>query len=992
MNRGRLILAGLLALLCPAWSAPGAGSKLDEAWERAYAARVKWWSLQPIRVHPPPTTQNTNWPRNFVDAFILARLEEKQLAPAPEADRPTLARRLSFALTGLPPSRASWERFVQDPSPQAFETFVRSLLDSPAFGEHWARHWMDVVHYADTHGYEWDAPAKNAWRYRDYLIRAFNTDVPVNRLLLEQIAGDLIEPRLDASGTLNESLIGLMALRLGERRHGDNAAAEGVTQEATANVIDTVGKGFLATTVACAQCHDHKLDAVAQQDFFALAGIFMSTRWVVRSVDATDPNEAILKELRVVKGRIRAELARLWLSSRPHLLAALADTRSTNPPPAGIPDTLRSLWLRCSVQPPARDEFSAEQARRRQANRENLRLVADFASPDPQDHGGWRWDGFGMKHGHVPHGELVLREDGPQPVRHLLPAGRWSHVWSPRLAGALRSPLFPTGIVTTVSLELAAGQHAAQAMIVDQAFHSERMQFLDVPFPAWKTFTAGKFDTLEGGIDTMPRRAYLELVTKALNNYFPPRTGYGGLKESDLDDERSWVGASRVHQHPPGRGPQDELDRFAPLFTGDAGRGGDWTNRFADLLLDAVTRWSRNETRREDVQLINEALQLRWLTNDLQASPLLAELVAAYRDTEHRLQPDRTVGSAEEWHEARNERIGIRGSYTEFGPEAPRGNIRFLRDAPLHPGPAGPGSRQDTSTQASGRLEFAQSIAHDQNPLSARVVVNRVWQHLFGEGLVRTPDDFGHLGEKPSHPELLDTLTAEFIRDGWSLKRLVARLVTSATWRQDSRGTDQARAVDPENSLRHHYPPRRLEAEAVRDALLAVSGRLDPALYGPPINPYRTAEDAAKRLFRGPLDGAGRRSIYLKMTLMEPPRFLALFNQPIPKLTTGRRDVTQVPDQALALLNDPFVQLMARQWSERLLRDGAASPETRVDGMIADAFARPARTGETDRLVRLAHRFATLRAVPESGLMNSREVWQDTAHALFNLNEFTQVY
>jgi hypothetical protein len=169
------------------------------------------------------------------------------------------------------------------------------------------------------------------------------------------------------------------------------------------------------------------------------------------------------------------------------------------------------------------------------------------------------------------------------------------------LGGAIRSPLFDPAAVTTVSVELAAGNHAAQSMIVDQAFHSERMQFLDVPFPAWRTFTAGQFDTLEGSIDKMPRRSYLELVTKPLNNYFPPRTAYGGLKESDLEDERSWLGASRVYQHPPGKGPQDELDRFAPLYDSAA----DWTNRFADLVLAAVGRWSRDECRRADARLIN---------------------------------------------------------------------------------------------------------------------------------------------------------------------------------------------------------------------------------------------------------------------------------------------------------------------------------------------------------------------------------------------------
>ena len=257
---------------------------------------------------------------------------------------------------------------------------------------------------------------------------------------------------------------------------------------------------------------------------------------------------------------------------------------------------------------------------------------------------------------------------------------------------------------------------------------------------------------------------------------------------------------------------------------------------------------------------------------------------------------------------------------------------------------------------------------------------------------MRTPDDFGHLGEKPVHPELLDHLAARFVAEGWSLKKLVRLMVTSATWRQASTPSEAALNIDAENRLWHHVPLRRLDAESVRDAILAVSGRLDPALGGAPIDPYRAAQDAAKRLFSGPLDGLGRRSLYLKMTLMEPPKFLALFNQPIPKLTTGKRDVTNVPDQALALLNDPFVIAMAKHWSERVLKDGAASPETRATTMFTAALGRPPRAEELARLVKLATRSAELHGLAPGALLTYQPVWQDVAHALFNLKEFIYVH
>lgn len=950
-------------------------------WDALYRKRLDWWSLQPLSRGPLPEVADTVRVRNDVDRFVLAGLERRGLTLRPEADRLTLARRLCFALTGLPPSVEAVKTFATDASPEAYERLVGNLLASPQFGEHWARHWMDIVHYADTHGYEWDVPAKNAWRYRDYLVRAFNRDVPIRRLLLEQIAGDLLDPRVDPATGINESLVGPMALRLGERRHGDNAAAEGVTQEAIANVVDTVGKAFLGTTLACAQCHDHKLDAVGQRDFYALAGVFMSTRWHPRCIDAVDPNEATLAELRRIKSDIRSAVASEWSKSS----SGLAKRIRAMPIPTNaavgeaIPTTLNAFWQRSQTNPPSAEQFLREHERRVAANRTNLHVLADLTQEG--DGSGWRWEGFGMKHGLVRDGECVVASVPGQAIESLLPAGRWSHVWSKRLAGAVRSPLFDPATITHFSVGHAAGMHAAESMIVDHAFHCERMRFLNQPRHGWLTLAAGNFDTLEGGIDRVPRRVYVEFVTKSLNNYFPPRTGYGGVTEADADDERSWFGVTRVYAHPQGKPPLDELGRFVPLFVRGADQQtGDWADRLANLVSGAVERWARDAADAECVALLNDALASGWLPNDTGAWPDIARLVDAYHAVERRLQPDQTVGSVSDWSEARNERMGIRGSYTDLGEEVPRGVPRLLGDRSV---PAG--------SPSCGRLELALQIAGDANPLTARVFVNRVWLYLFGDGLVRTPDDFGHLGERPAQPELLDHLAARFVAEGWSLKRLITVLVSSATWRQDGRATAAALEVDPENRLWHHLPMRRLEAESIRDALLTVSGRLDPRLGGLPLDPPRVATDAAKRLFSGPLDGDGRRSLYTKMTLMEPPRFLALFNQPIPKLTTGRRDMTSVPDQALALMNDPFVVAMARHWAERVVTDGSDSPAHRIERMFSRAFSRSPRPEEVARIEALAARSARMRGVDSSALLACEPVWQDVAHALFNLKEFIHV-
>lgn len=955
-----------------------AASRPKDDWETLYRQRLNWWSLQPLSKSPLPAVRNTNWPHNEVDRFVLAKLESRGLSPAPQPDRRTLARRLSFALTGLPPKRELMDRFLADRSPEAYRGLVKELLDSPHFGEHWARHWMDVVHYADTHGYEWDAPAKNAWMYRDYLIRAFNTDLPFNRFLLEQLAGDLIEPRVDAKTGLVETLIAPMALRLGERRHGDNAAAEGVTQEAMANIIDTVGKGFIGTTVACAQCHDHKLDAVAQRDYYALMGVFMSSRYCVRSVDAVDPNVATIEELRRLKREVRDELARLWKSSSGTLAKQIAGIPRPNKPPTGFPDSIAGFANRMKSAPITAVEFNAERQRRIAENKANLKLLADFTKTGGEK--GWRWEGFGMKHGLVGNGEIVVADEGNNAISQILPAGRWSHVWSKRLAGALRSPQLERKPPMTFSVGYTGGKHAAQSMIVDQSFHCERMVFLNKPSHAWLTMTAGNFDTLAGGVDRANRRVYFEVVTKSLNNYFPPRVAYGGLKETDVVDPRSWFGVTRIYQHPPGKPPLDELARFVPLFADDKKETKDWAAKLAVAISQAIDRWSRSDCTEQDALLLNDAQQLSMLPGDLRSNAKFAKLVSQYRDVEVRLQPDRTVGSVADWDEGRDERIGVRGSYTDFADGAPRGNIRFLGGAVRRAKPT-----------SCGRLELAKNIVGEKNPLTARVFVNRVWLHLFGEGLVRSPDDFGHLGMKPSNPELLDYLAERFIRDGWSLKKLIALMVESATWRQSSNAAPTALASDPENLLWHHMPIRRLEAEAIRDSILAVSGYLKPQMFGPPVDPHRTAEDTNKRLFSGPLDGNGRRSIYLKMTLMEPPRFLALFNQPIPKLTVGRRDVTNVPNQALAMLNDPFVSTLARFWGNRIAGKSEKKTEERIAEMFEGAFGRPPERDELERFLAFAKRSAKMHGINDRALNDCPPVWQDVAHAIFNLKEFIYV-
>jgi hypothetical protein len=273
-------------------------------------------------------------------------------------------------------------------------------------------------------------------------------------------------------------------------------------------------------------------------------------------------------------------------------------------------------------------------------------------------------------------------------------------------------------------------------------------------------------------------------------------------------------------------------------------------------------------------------------------------------------------------------------------------------------------------------------------------MVNRIWHHLFGRGIVRTTDDFGHMGEEPSHSELLDFLSLQYMNEGWSTKRMIRSLVLTQAFQMQGDSSERAREVDPDNLLLHHFPARRLEAEVIRDSILAVSGRLDLTMFGPSIQPYRDSPNPERRLWTGPLDGDGRRSVYTKITLMGGPPLLEVFNFPVPTSAQGRRDITNVPAQALTMLNDKFIVQQAEVWAERLI--GAAPAEEtlvqRIDRMFRAALGRPLRPGENQRFEAAVRELAALHEVPEADLMTDKTLWKDVAHAVFNLKEFIYVH
>jgi hypothetical protein len=574
----------------------------------------------------------------------------------------------------------------------------------------------------------------------------------------------------------------------------------------------------------------------------------------------------------------------------------------------------------------------------------------------------------------------------------LMPAGLFSNSLSPRLNGVLRTPFLNHSGGKKLSLQVAGGDLSTVSEIVDNAFMTERQVYLKTIQPQW----TGLFP-VGGQSGDMPKtederaemRIWSEVATRASNPNFPPRIGLI-RKVATLEQERdprSWFGVTRVVEHSNDKPPADELARFESLLAGDAPADlAGAAARFQQWAHTAIDAWRQGRANEDHVWIVNWLIEKNLLPNNTEEREPVRVLVNYYRAIEKQIADPQTVNGMADVDPGRDYRLNVRGVYEDLGERVPRGYVEVLA-----------GERSGVAAKNSGRLQLAHLVANPANPLTARVFVNRVWYWIFGTGIVATTDDFGHLGEKPSHPELLDYLASEFVAGGWSIKKLVQSLVLSETFRQSGGISPQAPEVDPLNRLLSHYPLRRLEAESIRDSLLAVSGRLDRQLFGETIDPPRTKEDADKRLFSGPLDGNGRRSIYIRMSIMEPPRFLATFNQPSPKVPTGRRDKTNSPAQALALLNDPFVASQAEFWAKTLIGQQHRDPQERLTVMFRCAFGRNPEAAELARWTTIAHELAemhygaAIHSLAPGDIMKSLDVWKDLAHTMFNTKEFIYV-
>ena len=947
--------------------------------------RREQWCWQPID-NPQAPLPEDDWSFSTIDRFVLSRMREHGLRPSSPADRSTWLRRVTFDLTGLPPSPAEVVAFETDTMPHAHARVVERLLGSPRFGEHWARRWMDLVRYAETKAFESDYTMPYAYRYRDYLIRAFNWDVPYDQFVREHIAGDLLKrPRRNPVDGSLESPLGPGYWYLNDGHHGptDIHADEVRVFE---NMIDVTGKVFLAQTIACARCHDHKFDPITARDYYSLYGILASSRFDYVNTVSPEVLAVHRANLQQQRDQIVHELLRIWQSDVRMLRERLVKAQSLEPlqglaawrqlldfalqveSKSAIQD---SQSLAAPLRPIAEILTTFDDQRtaawRKWSQRAPSNSPKRLGDSHDQMFGDWRTSGEGFGSRPATPGTFVLAHTGGR-VFQAMVRGPAAGQLTSRFGGSIKSPTFELGPALSVRVK---GRHARVRLFVqhyelvgqgvttrslDQKVNSDEWQWITINTDLWKGLRA-YVEVLHNGDE-------MQVVT--LRQHAPTHAddGYVALDDLTVGGPRQLLG----------------LDDYAHAWR-MVGPVPVSRLRAAFVILDRIdgllNRWDRNELTVAESDVFDALTQPGGiLAATVDRTVKLATLVRTFREQRQRV-PKPVYGRSLADSYGRDEPIHLRGDHQNMAATAvPRHFLAALDASPL----AGPGS---------GRLEWAAHVVDPANPLAARVIVNRVWSYLMGRGIVSTVDNFGAMGTRPTHPALLDHLAYRFRQDDWSLKKLIRKITLSKTYRLSTQPSSAAQRSDPSNRWLSHMSLRRLPAESIRDAILMASGRLREQMFGPsvPVNLQQTIPSRSKPKLDGPLDGAGRRSIYVEMRRNYLPNFLRAFDLPNSSITCGRRGVTNVPIQALTLMNDPFVTEQARVWAERIVA-ASGSFRDRIDLLHYTAFARPATDREHTRCHNLFIELAKQFDIVESTGKGDVRLWMELCHLMINRKEF----
>ncbi len=800
------------------------------------------WSFQPVKRPPfPGGASPVSGSGNAIDAFIGAKLSEKKLTASPEADRATLIRRLYFVMLGLPPTPEEVASFLASPKPDAFERLVDKVLDDPRYGERWGRHWLDVVRFAESNGFETNRERLNAWRFRDYVIAAFNSDKPYDQFVREQIAGDALGVDV-ATGFLvggPVDIVGSPDVTLTLQQRADEID----------DMVGTTGTTFMGLTLGCARCHSHKFDPISHREYYAMAALFSGVKHGERALPLPKDREMEVAKLDERIQGLEQQLAQFIPKAAPAIVATNGPGRSLRAPvnPVVNEDAfapVEAKFLRITILAATSGEPCIDE----------LEVWSAPEKTPPQDS-----DALSTKVG-------TTRPE----TRNVA--------------------LATNGAKATASGSLAGYEIHKLEHINDGRVGNGRSWISNEPGRGWVQLEFAK-----------PERIGRAVWGRDRDGQFKDRLATNYLIETAVTTNEWKLVASSADREP-SKGkvekPSGPTYRFEGWPAAEAEQG---KQRLAEL---EKTRQQRSE---------------------LAKAPMIYAGNFSQPGATHLLH---------------------RGDPMQKRETVPPGTLAIFNPLTL----------AANTPEQERRMQLANWIVSAENPLTARVIVNRLWQHHFGVGLVNTPNDFGKNGAKPSHPELLDWMASELVANGWSIKKLQRLILISATWRQSSAPRGEALKIDAGSRLLWRFPPRRLEAEGIRDSILAVSGNLDRAKGGPSF--YLHEVDRENVYHYHPKEKFGpaetRRMVYAFKVRMEQDGIFGSFDCPDGSLVMPKRSVSTTPLQALNLFNSRFVLDQSETFAARLRKEAGDDTAAQVRQAWQLAFNRTPEKSEAGQAVEFA--------------------------------------
>ena len=956
--------------------------------------------------------ENRAWVQSPIDAFVLAKLEAAGLEPAKPAARRDLLRRVTVNLTGLLPTPEELRAFETDTSPQAWANAVERLLASPRYGERWGRHWLDVARYGDSNGGDENKYFPNANKYRDYVVDAFNRDQSFSEFVQEQIAGDLMPADEDPESARRRIIAtGFLVI-------GTKILAEPDPRKMELDIIDeqidTIGKAFMGLSIGCARCHDHKFDPISTKSYYSMAGIFKSTYtmehynivadWHEREVgtatemaalkNARDEsaqlkkaNETISREAREALGvRVQQDTAKYLLGAN----EVIARRRMIGEPEPLGPVAMERLAKGRGLLFEAEDFDRGNVSVDRDNYGKEIGIISDpggqknFAEYDIDlpFTGNYQIE---LRYAalHARPGQLLIDGQVVQPEAVSKTTGGWM-------------PEHQKWVVEGV-FRLEAGKHVLRIQSEPLMSHIDKVLIIEAPLP--KTNAVADADegwaprdlnqiAAEEGLVPVVLKNWADRLTLAELEGDPlfhvwleyaklPRLTFRTEAKRLANDIRSGV------CRPPGQAPGTEFALVRDWFSGFTPNSLRAVANHYRALFDEARGWEPAKATPEQKQLVEFVKDAKGpfaLPEGIEGSFAEASLTQLKTNRERLAKiastmPKLPTAMAVEDRKIEDLAVHIRGDYLTLGETAPRGV----------PMPFDFSGRYRVDDKTSGRLQLARWLTDDEHPMTARVIANRVWHWHFGNGLVRTPDDFGIRGAKPTHPELLDWLASELIRSGWSIKHLHRLILRSSAYQMSTANNARAAEADPENTLLWRMNRRRMEAEVIHDSLLQMAGRLDLQMGGLAAvvktqDPTSDELDRNNEIYRG----ITRRAIYVPVHRTHVYELFDAFDFPDPGTPTGRRNATNVATQALFFLNNDWLM----QQAEALAKRSHGGPEKRVGFLYETTLGRKPSATERASALKFVERFG--QALPESLPLAKREdqSWAAFCQVMLQSNPF----